>query len=1062
MSAPAGSSATSLPAELSAEDLSRLGARLPGVLESDVVERLAVLATFDPEMSVPPRYRLEVQVVSDRLADRGGRLEWMLKERHRVDVLARLLIRGGRSELARVRAEAAAPPESALQRMLDTALQGRPVDTDALDEDELVAALHVGRWCAAAGSLGMVPDLVPAGFDRERVEGRLALIETLRPVQESTADGCVGRKAERDQLRRHVDGPGRHVSLTDHPALLVYGVGGVGKSTLVAQFVLDLAERTNATAWAYLDLDRPSLSSYDPLALLTDVIRQIGAQFPQTRRYLDLTGLESAESASGFGLDAEHAESWRAVIPRLADAVNDASRGRLVVILDTYEELQREEERRGEGRIGEQLFRLFAELSEYVTAFRLVVCGRAPALTFVSPRHGDQLMHVQEFRGDAATAVLQHLYQGELSRLASPPFPLEPTLAAKVVATVGGSPLTLKLAARVLAMEGGPAVDDAAAQAQTMGRVTAEFVRGFLYHRILGHLEGVRREDTEALQAVARATLALRQVTPDILRKVILPAIGRVDLDADAMMAGLGAETALADREPGVLRLREELRGPALLALRYAKPDMVTDVHRRAAAYYADHPTLPRAAAELAYHRLALGAAITPGDLDSAAVAEANRSITDLPPESRELVEQTIANPAALHQGLLRRAAEREVEAKAGRALEIGQVEEASRLLAASGPWAPTTTLHRLAAQIEDARGNTNRAAAAAGRDVAAAALAREPERFCAAAIRHALLQERALGGAEGAAVLTDADGEPWLAGHYLLRLELQLNRLAMLERSGLDHDRWLLDLDARVMLQLADPSAVRSRTALVRLLAATIGREEPGLVLDAVRSVGLGTTTYSTHLRNLAAALAEWDTDRPNPGAVARSVGLSTPTPSSQSEMAEIWFQAVVGTSADSVPLLDRAFSLDPPPPQVVGALRTIYLWWGVDPQRVAVFTTGLEPPSSESPPPEPPSPHFLDGPLDAGDPTVQRLLRTLSGAYPTSTDLQVLAARAGLDVASLDVKQTRGRLTRSLLDEASRTGRLGILIEQVLADPATASFHDEIRDLVGAEWLDQHGIDR
>ena len=38
------------------------------------------------------------------------------------------------------------------------------------------------------------------------------------------------------------------------------------------------------------------------------------------------------------------------------------------------------------------------------------------------------------------------------------------------------------------------------------------------------------------------------------------------------------------------------------------------------------------------------------------------------------------------------------------------------------------------------------------------------------------------------------------------------------------------------------------------------------------------------------------------------------------------------------------------------------------------------------------------------------------------------MLAARAGLDVASLDVKQTRGRLTLSLLDEASRTGRLGM----------------------------------
>ena len=1061
MNAPAGSSATGPLAKLSAEDLSRLGARLPGVLESEAAEHLAVLATFDPETSVLLTDRLEIQVASDELSDRDGRQEWMLKERVRVGVLARVLRRGGRAELVQVRTEAPAPPDSALQRMLDTAIQGRPVDTDALDEDELVAALHVGRWCAAAGSLGAVPDLVPAGFDRERVAGRLALIETIRPIREITADGCVGREAERDRLRRHVETSGPPLSLIDYPALLVYGIGGVGKSTLVAQFVLDLAERTDGTAWAYLDLDRPSLSSYDPLALVTDVIRQVGAQFPQTRRYLDRTGLESAESASGFGLDVEYVESWRAAIPALADAVNGACRGRLVVIVDTYEELQREEERRGEKRVGEQLFRLFAELSDHITQFRLVVCGRAPALTFVSTRHTDQRLHVEGFRGDAATAVLQHLYLRELTRLpghagqGSQLPRLDPALAGKVVETVGGSPLALKLAARVLALEGAPAVDDAAAQARALGQVAAEFVMGFLYHRILGHLEGAQQVDTRTLQAVARAALAVRLVTPDVLREVIFPVIGRGDLDADAMIVALGAETALADREPGILRVREELRGPALLALRYAEPDLVADVHRKAAAYYAGRPGLPRASAELAYHRLALGEAITPGDLDPSAVAEVERSITDLPPESRELVARTVADPASLAQDLLRRAAEREVETEARRALEAGQVDEADRLLTASGTWAPTTTLHQLVAQIEDARGNPAGAAAAAGRDVAAAALAREPERFCAAAIRQALLLERWAGGAEGAAVLTDADGEPWLAGHHLLRLELQLNRLAMLERSGLDHDRWLLDLGARAMLQRADPSAVRSRTALVRLLAATIGHEEPGLVLDAIRSVGLGTTTYSTHLRNLAAALAKWDTDRSDPGTVSRSVGLSTPTPSTQADMTEIWFQAVASTSADAGPLLDRAFSLQPPPSAVVEAVRTIYLWWGVNPQQVATYRIMAEPPPSE-----PPSAHALDSPLDAGDITVQNLLRALSGAYPTAADIQVLAARAGIDVASLDVKQSRGHLTRSLLDEASSTGRLGPLVQAVLADPATESFHGEIRDLVGPEWLDQHGI--
>ena len=516
---------------------------------------------------------------------------------------------------AQVRSSAEASFDTALQRMLDAALGERPVDLEQLDGDELRASLHVQRWCASAGASGGLPGL--AGWlDRETIEGRLARLETLTPLQEITHDGVVGREEELRRLHEYVDGP-PHLNFSSNPPLLLYGVGGVGKSTLTARFLLDLAERDETdepTAWAYLDLDRPTLATYEPLALLADIVRQVGAELPQVRRYLDYAGAEADEGSLGEGLESLGSDRLRETVQRLAEATNNGCGGRLVVVLDTYEELQRADISGRRSGAGNLLYSMFFLLSDYVDRFRLVVSGRAPALTFVSSQSqgADRRLHVGPFQGSAASDVLQHLYRKELERLPDagrldPDSRLDDDLADEVVETVGGTPLTLRLAAQVLAVEGEAGVSDAAGRAQAIGKVTDEFIRGFLYRRILGHIKGVKREDRESLQDVATAALAMRQVTADLLREVILPALGRTDLDTGAMLSGLMAETALADSQDGVVRLRDELRGPALLALGYDKRPLVEDVHRRAIAYYSAHPKLPEAPVELAYHRLATG-----------------------------------------------------------------------------------------------------------------------------------------------------------------------------------------------------------------------------------------------------------------------------------------------------------------------------------------------------------------------------------------------------------------------------------------------------------------------
>lgn len=1027
-------------------------AGIQDLLSSDLIGRLAVVASFDPALAVPDTYRSAIEHVTDRLLDRGGQAQFMLKERIRIDVLAKLIGRIGRPGLAALRG-VAGTHDTTLDRILELALSTGAITINDLDDDELVAALHVGRWLTTAFSRGGRPNETPQGLDREPIEGRLALMATTRPIREITAGGCFGRGNELERLDAHLRGPGGHLTLHEHSAMLVYGVGGVGKSTLVAQFVLDVADGRTPWAWVYLDLDRPTLSSYTTAEVLDDIIRQVGAQFPEVRRYVDSVGSDFANSSVGKGVESYYDESWRDAIARLASALEQACGGRLVVVVDTYEELQRAESALGSTGLGEMLFRMFAVMSEEIGTFRLVVSGRAPADAFLASGRYEQRLHVEALRGDPAIDLLQHLYKVEIDRLgvaASSP-DLDIKLATDVVATVGGTPLSLKLAAQVLAAEGYKAVADAVERSRVLGRVREEFVRGFLYNRVLSHIVGSQKEDTEALREVARATLVLRVVTPGLITEVVGPAINRPDVDAQSMFESLRAETALAAGDGVSLQLRDELRTPALRALQYDAPELVNAIHTGAATYYEQHPDVTGAASERLYHMLALGRDVDPAALDTGVARDVERSIGDFATESRTILASAVQSNQSVDATLAERTREREIESAALNHLRMKEPERAAELLVDRAQWGSTTSLHGVAATVYEQLGDLERALEEATADLAASELAGEPVRLCGSATRCALLQERARDGAVGAATITRVDASPVLGGHVALRLELHLNRLAILERSGIDDQQWVLELDARALLQRTDPSQLLSTTALVRLLAATLGRDDPALVTRAVEVLGLGETNYSTHILQLADALAAWDAVGPDAGTVARSVGLS-PVSESADDLRQAWSQGISGLGYEARQLLGRAFAVRPPSPEVLDALRTIFLWWGIDP------SPRLD--AADAPASETETQHFLDGTIDFADPASSQLIRLLSGAYPEVSDVEGLANRAGLNMSQINVRQSSVLSVRDLVSEAGMHNQIVPLVNAVLNDPSIGGFADDIRAVIGNDWLARNGI--
>lgn len=1034
------------------------------------VERLAVLGTFDPGALRAVGDGAGVEHLLCRpLPTRAGRPEVVLFERRRIDALAAMLSRGGQAELARIRREVRPDYDTPLQRVLDDFVlaTGRPVT--ALSEDELVVALDVWRWATEAVARAGLSGEVKVTPSRAEIEGRLALLEVVRGVRKLADAGCLGREHEVAQLHAYRTATPVPGGLAADPAMVVYGVGGVGKSTLVARFVMDLYESRGPAdrwAWAYLDFDRPTLSACEPMVVLNDVIRQVGAQFPEYRRELEHGEDVAHRRGKGAGLEAaDTATSYReraASFARGKSMVDTA----LVVVLDTFEELERTRPERAA-----DLFDLFATLAGELHAFRLVVSGRGRASVFLAPNRPDRQLHVLPLADEAAADLLRYFVRQEASGVGSTQSwarsaqlgssrhpgapaseasatgrapagapPVDDALAREIIGLVGGIPLTVRLAAQVLVQEGSAAVEDAAARARALDRVRSEFVRGFLYQRILNHISVPDERTTEELRRVAQASLVLRRISVDLVERVLIPALQPPPtLPAAELFGGLVTQLTMAERDGDVLRLREELRGPALVALRFHDPKLVARVGELAVSFYEGAPRSDDTDLELAYHRLAQGDLTGPVDADT--VRRLGQSVADFPPSSARLIRAPHALAVADDLATWERGTAPRVDV----ALRKGDLPEARELLNERPERMPGTELHRLESRLAEAGGDLRLAADASRKDVLSAQETGDATRTAAAVVRLARLEER-LGESEVAQdELQKGADLPLLAGHPELRLELLLNRMNVLERGRIgDGDlRWSLGLDVRALIQRHGPRKVTQNTALVRLLAAALGQEEPDRLQEAVRLVGLGHEEDRRRVRAIVSAIADWDLAQEDPGRLARKLGLR-PLTFDQEGLEAAW-RTLTGLGTDAGLLLDRLWRLESPPEPVREAIRAVYLWWAVD-------SIAEHRPTSAT--------HFLsETPLDWSRQETRELEDILLTVYSTSTDSRMLASTAGLDMALISWSGSARRVTRELIGTASRGGQLDALVRAVLADPASTAVQERLRALVGDAWLSEHG---
>lgn len=960
--------------------------------------------------------------------------EVLLADQPRITALARLLERGGLAELAHVRRSTVHAPDSPLQRMLDAFILGEGPTLEERDENELVASLDVWRWATEAVALAHLVGEVSVTPGKDAIESRLALLDVTRAVRRLAEAGCLGRDAALAQLHLYRRRDGRPAPGPPEPPMVVHGIGGVGKSTLVARFVLDLyEERLDPTTglFAYLDLDRPTLADCTPATLLSDITAQVAAQVARHRRRL-LRGTElKRRRERGAGLEAADAAwSFREQAHELVNDLREIADGAIVVVLDTYEQLQRNHpEQRG------PVHDLFTFLAAELPNFRLIVSGRIPASMFVDPDRPDRVLHLTALDEAAAVELLRHFARTEAARTGRAIGPIDDDLGRQIVDLVTGIPLTLRLAARVLVQQGADPITTLAIPDSVLTHLRDEFVRGFLYQRILDHLAARGGSvTTDDLVRVARASIVLRRVTIALVEKVLAPSVLPAPAaSAPELFEELAAEVAFVDLDSGVLRLREELRVPALVALRLADPELVQRVHEAAARFY-DPPRTASEATELAYHRLALGASVE--EFEDATLRRLDEAAINLPPSAAIAVHEAIRDPAA-------RAAGRDLEAwestalpTADAALRDGRTEEARRVLDERPDRSPATELHRLQSRLAQEEGDLAGAITAAALDLRAAETAADPRRYAAAALRLAALQELEDRRQDADDTLRHAEADVLVTGWPLVRLELLLNRMNLRERTqlGSADEHWLLGLAARALLQQATMREVEVNSALVRLLGAALGAEEPERIHAAVRAVGLGHDEDPVRVGRLIDALAAWDASLDPPGMLARAANLALLGDDPEA-IRNAW-SVLSGLGVDASPL-DQLLAAAEPPTTVLDRLREIYLWWGFP------DTSGTPPSSGRA--------HLqTDVPVDWSSPDILRLEELLQTAYPTSTELMSLASRIGLDMAGLSWASSSRRITRELIGQSSRAGLLADLVQAVLTDDAAVSVHQELTELV------------
>lgn len=491
-----------------------------------------------------------------------------------------------------------------VQWAIEAIVGGKSLVLNELDNEQLVGVETAIRW------FGPVMPELEDRFPADRLYNAIAKAKLFASLRELIGNDFVGRDAELEELRRYVGViPSGSLqgsvtdfftdlwySLSDHPPLFVHGPGGIGKSSLIAKFVIDHVDANGDAILPimYLDADRPGIVPEQPATFLVEAVDQLQLQFPevssQAERFvedlLSALGREDGAEISKSSFDPYYyAREFGALL-----VASNPTGGPSLFVIDTFEEIQ---------YIGEEivggLWNFLNILQEAAPQLRVVIAGRATTEYF-SGNESELL----EFDHDIALSYLRKKFH-ELDIKDS-----GDKLADRIVSIVGGNPLCLNLASRLVSKAGPDELREIRTKTRFFKRLKAERIQAQLYLRILGHIHVANSE----IKKLANPGLVVRRIDAAVIREVLAGPC-EIDLDSsdvDDLLRMMESEIALVYRSPSdnALHHRTDVRRMMLPLILEKYPDVAREIDAAAVSYYQNIEG-PIARAEEIYHRLRLG-----------------------------------------------------------------------------------------------------------------------------------------------------------------------------------------------------------------------------------------------------------------------------------------------------------------------------------------------------------------------------------------------------------------------------------------------------------------------
>lgn len=820
------------------------------------LDAAAVLGAFDPYRLRPLRASTDTDPreavlehllpLSELLFEAPPRGLWTLSFSERRAALRRLATRENMRQALDANPDR---PDTPVQHMFERLVDGRPVALPELSRDEIAALITGLDW--VEGILDRLPD-------KTAVRSALAKADLLAPMRRLAGRGFVGRERELGQLDDYVFGES-----PQQMPLFLFGPGGVGKSTLLARFILQRLEPKNVS-FAYIDIDRPTVRPDRPLTLLIEAITQLRLQLNLPIQAIDPIIKELTYSLSR----QEHTRMVESVsssvfepFELLRQALTSvfSKLDRIVFFVDTFEEAQF----LGPSIVWQVIEFLFA-LAESDAAFRVVISGRTLPTEFIAKAYPQLLL----IAGDKSPS--EKLLLGEIDRPNCPidlgvldEAPARELLQTSVQAAglsslgdddvdavigiVGRNPMCLKLAARLLRDEGVEMLREA--RSKFLIKLKAEKIQALLYGRILHHVHG------DDVRKVAYPGLIVRRISPEVIRDVLAEPCGlKLYAQRNEMhiFLDMSKEAALVERDPadGSLRHRADVRRAMLADLTdHVEPEIVERIDHAAVNYYKDKPGAVARAEEI-YHRLRL---CEPANiLNKRWLPEAAIYLKGAGEELKARQQLWLSEKLGitLDENVRKTAGQEAWEDQAARTadqfLQSGAAGQALAVLRERSVRLPRSRLYFLEAEALRFLGRFDEALGVARMGVEALSSAGAIDMALDLLLKMVVIEETCFHFDQAEKLLDEVDAVATHSQNEILRLRAVVTRLRVQRQLRPEAREERAALRREVLPILSDQMLHKLRTypVLLREVAAELGKEDARIATVAIQTLGMEVAT--------------------------------------------------------------------------------------------------------------------------------------------------------------------------------------------------------------------------